>query len=96
MTAFENYQKKLIEVTDRIRSNPKIEDIQEMEEMFELSGVDKYDIMTIYRNCGFYSWDEYIRAKTQHHYDKLDKIICVDRKIDAITSNILMVSSSMA
>ncbi|MDQ3141763.1 MAG: hypothetical protein M3Q56_05895 [Bacteroidota bacterium] len=55
-----------------------------------------HDIETIYRNCGFYSWDEYVRAKIDHHFDKPNKVMCVDNKIDAITSNLLMVTSSMA
>ncbi len=96
MTSFERYQKKLIEVTDEVKSRPTIDRITEMEELFELGGVDKYDILTIYRNCGFYSWDDYIRAKTYRYPDKIDKVLCVDRKIDAITSNLLIVSSSMA
>lgn len=96
MTSFEQYQKKLIEITDNVKTNPTIEVLKQMEELFELGGVDKFDIFTIYTNCGFQSWNEYINAKKNGHSEKIDKVYCVDRKIDVITSNLLIVSSSMA
>lgn len=97
MSKIEEFQDELLRLSRRIRAsnNPNIEDIKRLEYLFKLGGISEYNIESLYRNCGFYSWEEYIQSKYLRVPEKISSIHCVDDKIHIVASNILNVTSSM-
>ncbi len=98
MSSIEKFQKELINLSKEIRMNKELtnEKIERLEHLFKIGGVSEYTVESIYRNCGFNSWNEYVISKKSFIPEKASNVNCVDQKIQVVVSNILNVTSSMS
>jgi hypothetical protein len=68
---------------------PTNESIARLEEVLSMGGLSTETIESIYLNCGFYSWQEYINTK--HSFcsaDQKSRADCVDRKLIGTLSSL--------
>lgn len=68
---------------------PSTESAAHLEELLSMGGLSKETIESIYLNCGFYSWEDYIATK--HSFcsqDQKSRAECVDRKINGTLSSL--------
>jgi len=86
----EAYYKELKSLASKIVNldNVTNTDFERLEFLLKIGGINDNNIKSLYENCGFKSWDEYLSSKKYSMPEQYGAISCVDDKIWIFVRNI--------